>query len=118
MRLDIEYIKKCQNQIEDMIVRGVTRQLSKKKRCMTIKVLFILYITMKFYNQNLVQHLCALYSILRHHIWDRKGPDILSGLLGILFRFRQKTEIAGDISKTYHTVKLNTLDQHTHRFVW
>eukprot|EP00794_Sanderia_malayensis_P021204 gene21204-23286_t len=48
-----------------------------------------------------------------------KGPNLLNNLLGILVRFREnEIAISGDIRKMYHTVKINIVDQHTHRFLW
>ena len=48
-----------------------------------------------------------------------KGPDLLNNLVGILMRFRENyIAISGDISKMYHAVKIGTLDQNTHRFLW
>lgn len=41
-----------------------------------------------------------------------KGPNLLNNLLGILFRFREnQVGIVGDISKMYHSIKINKLDQ-------
>ena len=46
-----------------------------------------------------------------------KGPDLLNNLLSILVRFREN-EVAGDISKMYHAVKISEVDQYTHRILW
>ncbi|XP_047499242.1 uncharacterized protein LOC125046242 [Penaeus chinensis] len=57
--------------------------------------------------------------LTKEEIREYKGPGILNSLLGVLFRFRQNNiAIAGNIAKMYHTVKLSTVDEHTHRFVW
>ena len=43
----------------------------------------------------------------------------MNALIALLIRFRQKhTALAGDFSKMYNAVKLSTLVQHTHIFVW
>ena len=49
-----------------------------------------------------------------------KGPDSFrTNLLGILLRFREDfVVIVGDIRKTYNSVRLEKLEQHTHRFLW
>ena len=48
-----------------------------------------------------------------------KGPDMLNNLLGVLLRFRkERVAVAGDIKKMYHTIKIEGVDQHTHRFLW
>ena len=48
-----------------------------------------------------------------------KGPDLLNNLLDVLIRFREnQIAISGDIRKMYHAVKIDSIDQHTHRFLW
>lgn len=48
-----------------------------------------------------------------------KGPDVLNSMLGVLLRMRQEeVVVVGDISRMYHTIKLDRKDQHTHRFLW
>lgn len=48
-----------------------------------------------------------------------KGINPVNNLLGVLIRFRErKVVIVGDIRKMYHTIKINVVDQHTHRFLW
>ena len=50
--------------------------------------------------------------------WAR-GPDLLNNLLGVLIRFREnRIAISVDIRKMYHAVKIDSIDQHTHRFLW
>jgi hypothetical protein len=60
-------------------------------------------------------------SFMRHVLNDywAKGSNVMNALIALLIRFRQKrTAVAGDIPKMYNTVKLSTLDLHTHIFVW
>ena len=48
-----------------------------------------------------------------------KGHDLLNNLLGALIRFRENRIVAGgNIRKMYHAVKIDSIDQHTHRFLW
>ena len=48
-----------------------------------------------------------------------KGPDLLNNLLGVLIRFREnRIVISGNIRKMYHAVKIDSIGQHTHRFLW
>ena len=48
-----------------------------------------------------------------------KGPNLLNNLLGVLVRFREnEVAMMGDIKKMYHSVKIGTVEQHTHRFLW
>ena len=43
----------------------------------------------------------------------------MNALITVLIPFRQRhTPLAGDISKMPNAVKLSTLDQHTHIFIW
>lgn len=49
-----------------------------------------------------------------------KGPDCyMNNLLGLLLRWREENvAVVGDIRKMFHSVKLETLEQHCHRFIW
>ena len=50
-----------------------------------------------------------------------KGPHLLNDLLGVLIRFRENNiAMIGDIKKMYHTVKIKTIEQHTHFYgeIW
>ena len=48
-----------------------------------------------------------------------KGPDLLNNLLAVLVRFREnRIAISGNIRKMYYAVKIDSIDQHTHRFLW
>ena len=59
---------------------------------------------------------CNGYSL--NDYWA-KGPDLVNNMLGILLRFREgPVALAGDIRKMYHSVHMSLLDQHTHRFLW
>lgn len=49
--------------------------------------------------------------------WWAKGPDVINNLCGVLFRFRkERVASVGDVTKMYRAVKLEELEQHTHRF--
>jgi hypothetical protein len=48
-----------------------------------------------------------------------KGPDLLTPLIGVLLRFRQRPHaISGDIQKMYHQVKVPDHQQSLLRFLW
>lgn len=124
-KLDTQYAQRYHNEIKDMVKRGVARQLSKEE--------------MQSYNGPV--HYISHHEVLKpdsastplrivfnssssymgqklNDFWA-KGPVVLNNMLGVLLRFRQeRVAITGDISKMYHSVKINTLDQHTHRFLW
>ncbi|XP_045130250.1 uncharacterized protein LOC123515574 [Portunus trituberculatus] len=124
-KLDIQYAQRYHNEIKDMVKRGVARQLSEEE--------------MQSYNGPI--HYISHHEVLKadsastplrivfnssssymgqklNEFWA-KGPVVFNNMLGVLLRFRQeRVAITGDISKMYHSVKINTLDQHTHRFLW
>ena len=44
---------------------------------------------------------------------------MLNFLVGVLLRMRQeKIVVIGDISRMYHTIRIEKTDQYTHRFIW
>lgn len=48
-----------------------------------------------------------------------KGPDLLTNLPGVLFRFRQfKVAMAGDIKQMFHQVMIKKEDRRFLRFLW
>ena len=49
-----------------------------------------------------------------------KGPDrYMNNLLGLLLRWREEqVALVGDIRKMFHSVYLEDLEQHCHRFLW
>lgn len=103
-----------------MIDRGIARKLSNREMCGYKGPVYYIHEVLKPESSSAPLRIFNSASYVGQKLNDfwAKGPDILNGLLGVLLRFRQeKIAIAGDISKMYHSVKLSTLDQHTHRFV-
>ena len=49
-----------------------------------------------------------------------KGPDCyMNNLIGILLRWREEqVALVGDIRRMFHSIHLNSLGQHCHRFLW
>lgn len=124
-KLGTEYANRYQSEIEDMVKRGVARKLSDeeiqdyKGPIHYIHHHEVLKPDSSSTPLRIVFNSSASYMGQKLNDFWAKGPDILNSLLGVLFRFRQDTiAIAGDIAKMYHTVKISTLDEHTHRLVW
>ena len=54
---------------------------------------------------------------MRDDYWAKR-PHLLNDLLGVLITFREKNiAMIDDIKKMYHTVKIKTIEQHTHRYL-
>lgn len=48
-----------------------------------------------------------------------KGPDLLSSLPGILFKFRQRqVAFSADIEQMFHRIYIREEDRHAQRFLW
>ncbi|XP_045127641.1 uncharacterized protein LOC123514085 [Portunus trituberculatus] len=124
-KLGTHYCGLYNDQIQDMVNRGVARRLSIKELnnyegpVHYIHHHEVLKPSSSSTPLRIVFNSSASY--MGHILNDywAKGPDVLNSLLGILIRFRQgKFAVTGDISKMYNSVKMGTLDQHTHRFLW
>ena len=112
-----------QEQVEDMISRGVSRKLTKER----VEEYHgpIHYVSrhpvLKPQSEStpcrIVFNSSAAYSGHILNDYWAKGPQLLNSLVGILLRFREyEIAITGDIKKMYHAVKITELDQHTHNF--
>ena len=122
---DPELAAAYQNEMDDMIRRGVAKKLNKKD-------------LMEYRGP---VHYLAHFSILNPSssstpvriVFDpttkfmgfqlntcwAKGPNVVNNLFSVLIRFRRDlVGIAGYISKMYHSVKLELKEQHVHRFLW
>ena len=122
---DNEKAKLYDDQIQDMLVRGVARKLSKEEeRNYRGPVHYVSHHeVMKPESQStpcrIVFNSSASYMGHTLNEYWFKGPDLLNDLLGILLRFRENhVAFAGDVKKMYHTIGISELDQHTHRFLW
>ena len=114
-----------QKQIDNMIEREVARKLSRKELetyngpIHYISHHEVLKPESKTTPVRIVFNSSARY--MGHALNDywAKGPHLLIDLLGVLMRFRENSIVLiGDIKKMYHTVKIKTIEQHTHRFLW
>ena len=114
-----------QKQIEDMIEREVARKLSQTElKNYTGPIHYISHHEVLKPDSKSTPVRIVFNSSARcmgHMLNDywAKGPHLLNDLLGVLIRFRENNiAIIGDIKKMYHTVKIKTIEQHTHRFLW
>lgn len=120
-----EHSRVYQNQVEDMVERGVARKLSKqeletyKGPIHYISHHDVLKPDSKSTPVRIVFNSSANYmGHVLNEYWA-KGPDLLNNLVGILVRFREhEIGFIGDVKKMYHTVKTKIIEQHTHRFLW
>ena len=122
---DQGYQAMYQDQIKDMITRGVAAKLTPEE----IKAYDgpIHYIShhevLKPDSQStpcriVFNSSASFNSHVLNDYWA-KGPDLINNLLGILIRFREnRVAVTGDINKMYHSVSISLLDQHTHRGIW
>ena len=114
-----------QEQIQDMVDRGVARKLTKEELetyqgpIHYVAHHEVLRPESKSTPVRIVFNSSAKYMGHTLNEYWAKGPDLLNSLLGILIRLKEN-EVAfmGDIKKMYHSVKTTPVEQHTHRFLW
>ena len=114
-----------QQQIEDMIARGVCRKLSDSE--------IENYRGPKFYIPHhavykpesdstpcrIVFNSSANFRGHSLNEYYAKGPDLMNNLIGVLTRFREEhVAFMGDIRKMFHSIRIPLRDQMTHRFLW
>lgn len=119
------YCRVYQDQIKDMIAKGVARKLTKEEVESHVGPVHYIHHheVMKPDSSStpmrIVFDSSATYYGHQLNSYWAKGPDLLNSLLGVLLRMRQdRIVVMGDISRMYHTIKLDERDQHTHRFIW
>jgi len=119
-----EHSQVYQDQIQDMIDRGVAEKLDQDELSTYTGPVYYLshHEVLKPDSESTP---CRIVfnssSKFKGHVLNEywaKGPDLMNNLLGVLVRFRENcVAVAGDIRKMYHSVAISELDQHTHRFV-
>lgn len=121
---DVAHSKVYDDQIKDMVIRGVGKILTTEE--------LLSYKGPKYYLSHhevmkegsttpcrIVFNSSAKYMGECINDYWAKGANMIKDLMGVLIRFREnRIAIVGDISKMYHAVKIGELDQHTHRFLW
>ncbi|XP_068229104.1 uncharacterized protein [Palaemon carinicauda] len=123
-RLGATQCKKYQEQIQDMLDRGVAEKLLKSELDYKGPIFYLPHHAVYKTDSSstpvrIVFDAAASYQGISLNDLLAKGPDVINNLLGILLRFREgKIGVVGDIKKMYNTVKLSEEDMHTHRFLW
>ena len=112
-----------QEQIADMLDRGVAEELSKEEVLNYKGPTFYLphhEVYKTDYTSTpvrIVFNAAASYQGVSLNDLLAKGPDVINNLVGILLRFREEEiGMVGDIRKMYHAVKLSESDMHTRHF--
>ena len=114
-----------QEQIQDMIDRGIARKLTKSElEAYDGPIHYVSHHEVILPNSKstpvrIVFNTSAKYMGHALNEYWAKGPDLLNSLLGVLIRFREnEVALIGEIKKMYHSVGTTQLEQHTHRFLW
>ena len=109
-----------QEQIQDMIDRGVARKLTKSELEAYdgpnhyVSHHEVIRPNSKSTSVRIVFNTSAKYTghALNEYMYWAKGPDLLNSLLNSL------PALIGNIKKMYHSVGTTQLKQHMHRFLW
>ena len=113
-----DHAKVYQEQIQDMVNRGVARKLTKseldtyKGPIHYVSHHEVLKPDSKSTPVRIVFNSSANYmGHVLNEYWA-KGPDLLNSLLGVLIRFREhEVALIGDVKKMYHSVKTTPTEQ-------
>jgi hypothetical protein len=114
------------DQIQDMIDRGVARKLSEEEiAAWTGPTFYISHLAVCNPNSKSTPVRIVFNSSQKCKGTSlnaalAKGPDgYMNNLLGLLLRWREEqTAVVGDIRKMFHSVFLDEVAQHCHRFLW
>ena len=120
-----EYTKLYGEQIQDMLYRNVAKKLTDEEIAnYKGPVYFIPHHGIYKSTSSstplriVFNSSCSFMGSKINDYWA-KGPDMLNSLIGVLLRFREeRVAMHGNISKMFNSVRLGTLQQHTHRFLW
>lgn len=113
-------------QIEDMVQRRVVRKLSTEEVAdwngpyFYVSHLAVSNAKSKSTPVRIVFNSAQIYKGVSLNSYLAKGPDSYRNtLLGILLRWKEEAvPLVGDIRKMFHSVHINPLEQHCHRFLW
>ena len=126
LRKDPSWAESYQGQIVDMVKRGVVRKLTPleivewNQPFFYISHLAVSNLKSKSTPVRIVFNSAQVYKGVSLNSFLAKGPDSYrNSVLGILLRWREEAvPVIGDISKMFHCVRINPLEQHCHRFLW
>ncbi|KAJ8039805.1 hypothetical protein HOLleu_13921 [Holothuria leucospilota] len=122
---DKEEAKMYSEQVQDMIERGVAREIPEAEvRGYEGPVHYIAHHAVRKPESDstplrIVFNSSANYKGHVLNDYWANGPDLNNQLIAVLMRFRkERVALVGDIRKMYHSVGITLLDQHCHRFLW
>ena len=125
MKLGSDYSHRYNDQILDMVHRGVARKLNiDEMNNYNGPVHYLPHheINKPDSSSTALRTVFNSSSSYFGHVLNdyfAKGPVVLNNMIGILIRFRQRAvAIVADIKKMYNSVRISEVDQHPHRFLW
>lgn len=114
-----------QQQVDDMLERGVLRKLAPSEiRDWSGAVRYLPHFGVENPNSSstplrIVMNASSPYQGQVLNDYWAKGCNVVKSLLATLMRFREEpVAIYGDIRKMYHTIHVGELEQHCQRFLW
>ena len=115
-----------EEQIQDMLKRGVARRLTAEELAEWNGPKFYLSPLVVYNPKSNSTPVRAVFNSSQLHKGVSlnsclaKGPDCyINNLLGVLLRWREEAvALVGDIKKMFNSVHLKALEQHCHRFLW
>lgn len=111
-----------QEQIDEYVKNNYARELSTDERAIKrhwYLPLFVVRNPNKPSKIRMVWDAAATVDGVSLNSFLLKGPDQLTNLIGVLFRFRQfKIAIVGDIRHMFHQIRIKKEDQQFMRFLW
>lgn len=124
LRKTPDLLANVNNQIKDFITKGYIRKLnkneikSKEAECFYLPI-FVALNPKKPSKVRIVWDAAAKVKGISLNSLLLTGPDLLSPLIDILRRFRErKIAISGDIVEMFHQIQIKEDDQHYQRFLW
>ena len=123
---DPVWAESYQNQMQDMVDRGVARKLSSEEleewKGPTFYISHLAVANDKSTSTpvRMVFNSSQTFKGVSLNSYLAKGPDsYMNNILGLLLRWKENhVAVAADIKKMFHSVKLAEVEIHCHRFLW